>query len=116
MDQELQTLLEPHSESVRELVLALQALVQQVMPDAEPRVDLGHRVINFGTGDGMKGRICYIAPFKKHANLGFMQGASLGDPEGLLEGTGKNLRHVKIRARDQVEEPALRALLEEAAS
>lgn len=46
-----------------------------------------------------------------------MQGAHLPDPAGLLEGTGKNMRHVKIRSAEQFAErrAALRALIEAAA-
>jgi len=40
---------------------------------------------------------CYVVGYAKHVNLGFCDGASLPDPEGLLEGTGKAMRHVKIR-------------------
>jgi hypothetical protein len=43
-----------------------------------------------------------------------MYGADLPDPEGLLEGGGKLLRHVKIRSLEDLEQPALRNLIEEA--
>jgi hypothetical protein len=39
---------------------------------------------------------CYIAVYAAHINLGFYHGASLDDSTGILEGTGKGLRHVKI--------------------
>lgn len=44
-----------------------------------------------------KGNICSIDPAKDHLNLGFFDGASLPDPSGLLEGTGKNHRHIKVK-------------------
>src|SRR5262245_11828754 len=37
----------------------------------------------------------YVNVFKKHVNVGFFHGVVLEDPAGLLEGTGKNMRHVK---------------------
>lgn len=49
-----------------------------------------------------------------YVQFGFFQGAVLKDPQGLLEGTGKRLRHVKVRGVDKAQEPALRALLQEA--
>jgi len=55
---------------------------------------------------------CYIAPFKKHVNLGFMYGADLPDPEGLLEGVGKPMRHIKIRSLDDLKQPAVKKLVE----
>jgi hypothetical protein len=38
----------------------------------------------------------YVNVFKNHTNVGFFHGAHLDDPAGLLEGTGKNMRHVKL--------------------
>jgi hypothetical protein len=53
----------------------------------------------------------YVGAFKAHVNVGFFQGASLPDPAGLLEGTGKRMRHVKVRWGQPVDEPALAALI-----
>ncbi len=61
-----------------------------------------------------KDYICAIASHSHHTNLEFYRGTSLRDPGGLLEGTGKNLRHVKVRTVEDVGRPALKALLEEA--
>jgi len=46
-----------------------------------------------------------------HVNVGFFRGASLNDPARLLEGTGKRMRHVKIRPPDPVDEAALTRLI-----
>ncbi|MBL1197419.1 MAG: hypothetical protein HND51_24015, partial [Chloroflexi bacterium] len=56
----------------------------------------------------------YILPHKNWVNLGFYTGATLPDPEGLMEGTGKKLRHVKIRSIEDAERPAIRTLIAEA--
>ena len=47
-------------------------------------------------------------------NLGFMYGAELDDPEGLLEGTGKLLRHIKIRSLEELRRAAVKSLVEQA--
>jgi hypothetical protein len=52
----------------------------------------------------------YVDAFKSHVNLGFFQGAALPDPQGLLLGSGKFMRHVKLGARHPVDEVALQAL------
>ncbi len=39
----------------------------------------------------------YVNVFKAHVNVGFFQGAKLPDPGRLLQGTGKSMRHVKLR-------------------
>lgn len=43
------------------------------------------------------GLVCAIMAAKKHVSLGFYKGARLSDPDGLLEGTETNLRHIKVR-------------------
>jgi hypothetical protein len=56
----------------------------------------------------------YVDAFRAHVNVGFYQGASLADPDRLLEGAGKRMRHVKLRWGALVDEDALRALIEAA--
>lgn len=53
----------------------------------------------------------YVAAFKDHVNIGFFPGASLDDPAGLLEGTGRFMRHAKIRPGATIDESALRELI-----
>jgi hypothetical protein len=56
----------------------------------------------------------YVNVFTHHVNVGFFFGATLRDPAGLLEGTGKRGRHVKLRPDRQVDTAALAALVDEA--
>jgi hypothetical protein len=53
----------------------------------------------------------YANAFKAHVNVGFFRGAELADPDGLLEGTGKFMRHVKLRPGHQVDDAALKRLV-----
>ncbi|MCP5433032.1 MAG: DUF1801 domain-containing protein [Alphaproteobacteria bacterium] len=56
----------------------------------------------------------YVAAFKAHANVGFFRGAALPDPAGLLQGTGRRMRHVKLRPGEPMDEAALSELIAEA--
>jgi len=56
----------------------------------------------------------YVNAFKAHVNVGFFRGAEIADPEGLLEGTGKFMRHVKLRPERNVEARVLMKLIETA--
>ena len=56
----------------------------------------------------------YVNAFTAHVNVGFFLGAQIPDPEGLLEGNGKFMRHVKIRPGAGVDEAALMMLIETA--
>jgi Domain of unknown function (DU1801) len=53
----------------------------------------------------------YVNAFRAHANVGFFFGAELDDPAGLLEGTGKRMRHVKLRRGGGVNAAALSELI-----
>jgi hypothetical protein len=53
----------------------------------------------------------YVNAFKAHASIGFFQGAMLADPAGLLEGTGKRMRHVKLRPGKDLDAEALSDLI-----
>ena len=53
----------------------------------------------------------YVNAFTAHVNVGFFRGAELADPAGLLEGTGKFMRHVKLRPGEPVDAKSLEALI-----
>jgi len=73
--------------------------VRELLHDFHPTACVGE--IAFG----------YVNVFTDHVNVGFFQGTELPDPTGLLEGTGKFMRHVKIRPGDVVDEAALNTLI-----
>jgi len=56
----------------------------------------------------------YVNAFKDHVNVGFFLGAQLVDPDGLLEGNGKFMRHVKLRPEREVNAGSLMKLIETA--
>lgn len=56
----------------------------------------------------------YVNVFRDHVNVGFYLGRHLADPAGQLEGSGRYMRHVKLRPGHAVDEGALGALVEAA--
>ena len=56
----------------------------------------------------------YVNSFKSHVNVGFFNGAALEDPARLLEGSGKRMRHVKLRPGSEVNARALSAIVDAA--
>jgi hypothetical protein len=56
----------------------------------------------------------YVNVFRAHVNVGFFRGAEIADPGGLLEGTGKFMRHVKLGPDRDVDATALEALIDTA--
>lgn len=53
----------------------------------------------------------YVAAFSAHANIGFFHGADLKDPSGLLQGRGKNMRHVKLRWGEKADKAVIKKLI-----
>jgi hypothetical protein len=74
--------------------------VLELMHDGQPTACIGDAA--FG----------YVNAFKAHVNVGFFRGAELPDPKGLLEGTGKFMRHVKLRPGSPVDTKALTKLIQ----
>jgi hypothetical protein len=56
----------------------------------------------------------YVDAFKAHVNVGFFLGAEIADPQGLLQGTGRFMRHVKLGPGRDVDDEALKKLIETA--
>lgn len=112
-------LLEGHSVSVVEAFTRLVDLVREVMPEATEQLDLPDHLLAFGFGSAGAIRLRDFAvaliPHTGHVNVQLADGAVLPDPAGIVEGTGKRIRHVKCRTAQDVARPALRALLTEQA-
>lgn len=83
--------------------------IRQLGDDVEETLHDGHPTACVG-----KAAFVYVNAFKAHVNVGFFHGAQLNDPSGLLEGTGKFMRHVKLRPEENVDETALREMIESA--
>src|SRR3712207_27322 len=100
---------------VRDLATRTRALIFDVYPEVVEVPWPRQKVAGYGVGPKkMSEHFCYIALHDDHVNLGFNQGAELPDPEGLLGGPGKLMRHTKITQTEDLEDPALRRLLEAA--
>lgn len=76
--------------------------VREILHDGHPTACLGDVAF------------AYVNAFTAHVNVGFFHGAALSDPDALLEGTGKFMRHVKRRAGEDIDAEALKKLIETA--
>lgn len=112
IEAQVRTLLAPYDPQVQTISLRLRELVLQVAPGVMEQVDYAAKLFAYGWKQTYKDTICVIMPLRAAVNLGFPRGVDLPDPAGLLTGTGKRARHVRISSIQDVEAPALRALLE----
>jgi hypothetical protein len=104
---------DPH---VSRLALALREVVLEEAPGAVESICKGYAVtIAFSfTGRPLKDGFCHIVTYGNHVNLGFNRGALLPDPNRVLAGTGKSIRHMTIRNEDDLNRPAVRRYLQTA--
>ncbi|NLG09080.1 MAG: DUF1801 domain-containing protein [Deinococcales bacterium] len=117
-DAQLLEVLADRSEAMRDLYLQLHHLVLGTLPDVNASVDLvdgmtGYGVRQYGYGGwGMAA----LSAHAKWVRLVFMRATELDDPTGVLEGSGKSLRHVKVRSAEELAEraAAIRSLLVQA--
>jgi hypothetical protein len=103
------------------LVALTQELRQFLKQKTKPKYELvgdSTLSVNIGYGFTEKAWDCYCAliVYSKHINLSFPSGASLPDPNGILIGEGKRIRHIKITEMNDLKNPEVLNLIEEARS
>ena len=115
MSEPFESLLASASPGIQAIARALRAGIASLDPYRVEQVWKAMRIASYGVGPHkMTQHYAYIGVHAAHVNVGFYRGALLDDPRGLLEGTGKALRHVKVRTPGEAANPALRALLRRA--
>lgn len=97
MNNGLRELLDEFGPEVQQLALSVRERIRELAPEAREKVYTGYKSLNYGFGSDMKDQFAAIGLHKERVNLQFPRGVDLPDPSGLLEGTGKAMRHVKIR-------------------
>jgi hypothetical protein len=92
--------------ALHKIVRGLRSLVKAAMPGTKIAAN-SWGIPTFQAKDPF----CFYMVGKNHVTFGFHYGTSLEDPESLLEGTGKNLRHVKLRTVEDLEKKGLKDLV-----
>src|SRR5262245_56806948 len=105
--EQLLELLAARRPDVAPLVLALRDLVARAAPDAKESVYSLYAVVDLFTFARASDAFIHIVAYEKPVNLGFNQGSTLPDPHGLIRGTGKNIRHIRIATKDDLKKPLM---------
>jgi hypothetical protein len=92
------------------IIRALRKFVEREAPQFEESV-------KWGNGCWVKGKdpVSYVYSAPDYVQFGFFRGARLKDPKALLRGEGKFVRHIKLSKPSEIDPPAFRALLKQAA-
>jgi hypothetical protein len=89
----------------------LRATVLEEFPDAVESFDAADGLLAIGTGRSLRDFLFAIIPHTRWVNLQLADGVDLPNPDGRIEGTGKRIRHIKIRSVEDARAPWLRAAI-----
>ena len=101
-DPEVERLLADHPDDVADTARRLRAVVRRAHPQLVERVRHGWHAINYR--DPEAGFVCAIVPTVGAVQLALVRGARLPDPDGLLTGSGKQLRTLVFASADDIDE------------
>lgn len=105
-------ILEGNAPDVVATAHALRAAVKAAMPEVVEQVDFGNGLLALGRSMAMRDLLFAVIPHKAHVNLQLADGVDLPNLEGLIEGTGKRIRHVKVRSVEAARSSAVRAAID----
>jgi len=97
-----------HDPAIRQIAEALRNVVLGADPDLNETIKWSNPAYT------KRGNVCYLAATEKYVNLGFFDATTLTDPGRKLEGTGKRMRHLKVRALEDIDAGQIAAWVGEA--
>lgn len=109
--------LAPYPEETQLLARGLRAKLVQLLP---PCIELMWDATNtvgpsFGFTDKNRDHFVHLPAYTKYVNIGFTNGTSLTDPEKRLQGSGAKIRHIKLTKVEDLDDPYLQDLIQQAA-
>ena len=114
-DLRLLSFLSAYDPTISDLALALREIILEEAPDASESIYRVYTVaIWFGFSGKMKDMFCYVTTHARHINLGFPRGATLPDPNRVLAGEGKAMRHIQFKSMGDLERSFVRRYVQAA--
>ena len=89
-----------HTPEVQAAARDLEVIIRDELPDAVVQYDPGNGLLAFGRSMKMRDLLFALIPHAAWVNLQLADGALLPNPDNLIEGTGKKIRHIKVRSGD----------------
>jgi hypothetical protein len=111
LERDIDRLLAERSPEIQAVARALREVIRSELPGGVEQVDFGNKLIAFGHSMKMRDLLFAVIPHTAHVNLQLADGVELPDPTGIVEGTGKRIRHVKLRSLGDVGRADVRALV-----
>ena len=113
--QQLDGFIDKYTPEIAATIRRAVAMVSARLPGATIMVHDNALAIGFGATDKVRSIVCSVAGYPRWVSLFLSNGPTLPDPEGLLEGEGGTVRHVKLTG-DRMDSPAVAALIDAAAA
>ena len=104
-------LLATHDTDVQAAARVLETLIREELPDVIVEFDPGNALLAFGRSMKMRDLLFALIPHARWVNLQLADGALLPNPDDLIEGTGKRIRHVKVRSASAAADSKIRAIV-----
>lgn len=113
---EFVTFLAPYAEPIQALARGLRKGVLELLPPCIETIwDATNTAgVAFGFTERNADHFIHLATYTKYVNIGFSQGASFDDPEGRLQGNGARIRHIKLTALSDLDDPYVIDLIRQA--
>lgn len=89
-------------------------LLLKLLPQAEETADPTASVLSYGYGPGYRGMVCTLLLSKSGVKVGFVNGAELADPKGLLEGSGKKHKYIQLKTASDLDRAGVKQLVQTA--
>jgi hypothetical protein len=113
---QLNDLLAKYTPEVRAIAKSALARLRELIPGAVELIYDNYNALAIGLGptDRASDAIISVALYPRWVNLFFLHGAKLPDPHRILKGSGSRVRHVVLEHPDEIDEPAVLAMIQEA--
>jgi hypothetical protein len=92
----------------REVLMRVREIIRAAGPDLQEDIKWSQPVYDFN------GPVCYVKAFSDHINVGFWRGTELRDADSALIGDGMKMRHITLRAVNDLKRDVLEALVKQA--
>lgn len=107
-NQQVEEYIESLSSPQREIARNIRKIIKETFPAIKENFKWNQPSYDYN------GSICYIAAFEDHVDVGFFRGAHMDDPNHILKGTGKQLRHLKVRKLEDINKVVIKEFVKEA--
>jgi hypothetical protein len=101
-NEQVTTYIQNSPEEQRELMFKIRDLIHEIVPNVVEEFKWSRPIFK------VKKHFSYLLSTKNYVNLGFVNFQKLNDPLNLLEGTGKDMRHIKLKSLEELNESQLR--------